>query len=68
MAKKQNLIQFNKSHIGVAIKWQIQLISELADIVDSLQPETIDRMSAVLAVLWRCHENAPDEVLSTFGQ
>lgn len=60
MAKEQKLIQFNKLHIATAIKWQIQLISELADIVDSLQPQTIDRMSIILSVLWQCYENSPD--------
>lgn len=60
MAKKQNLIQFNKSHINVAIKWQIEIIASLADIVDMLPPETIDKSSLVLSILYRCYENAPE--------
>jgi hypothetical protein len=57
---ENQLISFNKAHIRTAIRWQIDVIAELAEL-DNLPPKVLDRLSAILVVLRRCYTAAPDE-------
>jgi hypothetical protein len=53
-----DLIQFNKLQTATSIKWLIESIGELAELEPV--PECVSKLSIILAVMRKCHDNAPN--------